>query len=76
MQRLIKEIAKLYVADEAAAQGFEKFYRLRQQVGWTEFVRMMHIIRGLMGTKLFSRRYTELGKEEKDIQQRVFGSPF
>ncbi len=72
MRKLIKQIAKLYAADEAAAQGFQKFYRLRQQEGWTEFVRMMHIIRGLMGTELFSRRYTELSWEEKDVRQRSF----
>jgi hypothetical protein len=72
MQRLIKEIAKLYATDEGAAQGFRKFYALRQGEGWSEFVRMMHLIRGLMGTELFSRRYTKLSQEEKDVKQRVY----
>jgi hypothetical protein len=72
MQRLIKEIAKLYATDEGAAQGFKKFYALRQAEGWSEFVRMMHIIRGLMGTELFSRRHTKLSADEKDVRQRVY----
>ncbi len=72
MQRLIKEVAKLYATDDAALQGFQKFYRLRQQDGWVEFVRMMHVIRGFMGTELFSKRYTKLDQTEKDIRQRVF----
>lgn len=72
MKKFIKQIARLYATDEAAAQGFRKFYFLRQQEGWSEFVRLMHIIRGLMGTEMFGRRHTDLSAEEKDVQQRVF----
>jgi len=72
LNRLIKQIARAYAVDEAARQGFRKFYLLRQQEGWTEFVRLMHVIRGLMGTEMFTSRYTKLSAEEKDIRQRVF----
>jgi hypothetical protein len=72
MRKFIKEIAKLYATDIGVAQGFMKFYRLRQEEGWPEFIRMIHIIRGLMGTEMFSSRYTALTQEEKDIRQRVF----
>lgn len=62
----------MYATDEAAGQGFMKFYRLRQEPGWIEFVRMMHIVHGLMATEMFSARHTKLSQEEKDIRQRVF----
>jgi len=72
LKKFIKQIARLYATDEAAAQGFRKFYYLRQQEGWTEFIKLMHIIRGLMATEMFGLRYTQLNAEEKDVQQRVF----
>ena len=61
-----------YAVDEASRQGFGKFYMLRQQDGWSEFVRLMHVIRGLMGTEMFGSRYTKLSAEEKDVRQRVY----
>lgn len=72
MKRFVKQIAKLYASDEVAAQGFEKFYRLRQEDGWIEFVRMIHIIQGLMAQELLGDKFTELSKEEKDIRQRTY----
>ena len=72
MKRLIQQIARAYAVDEAARQGFRKFYLLRQQDGWSEFVRLMHVIRGLMGTEMFGSRYTKLSAEEKDVRQRVY----
>ena len=62
----------MYARDEAAGQEFMKFYRLRQEPGWLEMIRMIHIIQGLMATEMFSTKFTELTQEEKDIRQRTF----
>ena len=62
----------MYAKDEAASQGFSKFYRMRQDPGWIELVRMIHIVQGLMAQEMFSSKFTELSQEEKDIKQRTF----
>ena len=72
MQKFVKQIAKLYVSDEGAAQSFQKFYRLRQDEGWTEFVRLLHVVQGFMAEELLSDRFAELSPADKDVKQRVY----
>lgn len=72
MKKFVRQIAKLYASDEAAAQEFMKFYRLRDEPGWAEMVRMIHITRGFMAQEMLSERFTELPEKDKDIKQRVY----
>jgi hypothetical protein len=72
LKKFVKQIAKMYASDEAAGQGFQKFYRLRQEDGWSELVRMIHIVQGLMAQQMLSAKFTDLSKEEKDIKQRTY----
>jgi hypothetical protein len=62
----------MYAKDEAAGQEFMKFYRLRQEPGWNELIRMIHIANGLMAQEMLGDRFTELPEKEKDVKQRVF----
>jgi hypothetical protein len=72
VKKFVKQIAKLYATDEAAAQEFKKFWIMRQDPGWAEMVRIIHIVQGLMAEEMFSVKFTELSGNEKDIRQRVF----
>ena len=72
MQKFVKQIAKLYVSDEGAAQSFQKFYRLRQEEGWTEFIRLLHVIQGFMAEELLSDRFAQLSPTDKDVRQRTY----
>ena len=62
----------MYASDEAASQEFMKFYRLREEPGWKEMVRMIHITNGLMAQEMLGDRFTNLPQKEKDIKQRVY----
>jgi len=62
----------MYASDEAASQEFMKFYRLREEPGWKEMVRMIHITNGLMAQEMLGDRFTNLPQEEKDVKQRVY----
>ena len=62
----------MYASDEAAAQEFMKFHRLRDEPGWTEMIRMIHITRGLMAQEMLGDKFTNLLEKDKDIKQRVF----
>jgi hypothetical protein len=72
LKKFVKKIAKMYASDEAAAQEFMKFHRLRDEPGWTEMVRMIHITRGFMAQEMLGDKFTNLSEKEKDIKQRVY----
>jgi len=64
----------MYASDEAASQEFLKFYQLRQEPGWKEMIRMIHIANGLMAQEMLGEKFTDLPAEEKDIKQRVYAN--
>lgn len=72
MKKFVKQISKLYSSNEEAAQEFMKFYRLRDEPGWIEFVKIIHITRGFMAQEMLGDKFTNLPEKEKDIKQRVF----
>lgn len=72
MKKFVKQISKMYASDEAASQEFMKFYRLRDEPGWTEMVKIIHITRGLMAQEMLGDRFTGLSEKEKDVKQRVY----
>jgi len=74
MRKFVKQIAKVYAADEGALQGFRRFYSLRNDPGWTEFIKMLHLTQGLMAQELLSDKFTEKNREDKDILQRTFAN--
>lgn len=74
MRKFVRELCKIYANDENALHGFHKFYDLRRDPGWTEFVKLLHLTRGLMAQRLLSDKFAELSADDKDVLQRTFAS--
>jgi len=72
MRQFVREILKIYFKDEGMQQSIEKIYRMRQDPGWAEFVKIIHIVRGFMAQEMLGKKYTELNAVEKDVTQRTY----
>lgn len=72
MQRLLNEFAKLYNSNTQFQNKFEQYARSLKS-GDQEFYKdTLMILKVLMDEDMFSKKYTNLPAEEKDVLQRTY----
>ena len=72
MRSLLNQFLTLYVTNDEFKRKAEGYQRALKSPDW-EFLRdVIYIIRGEMANEFFSKRHTNLSKEEKDVVQRAY----
>jgi len=72
MKHLLNEFTDFFLKSEEFQREVTNLQRAIQSEQWGFYRKLLVTIRGMMATDMFSKRYTGLTPEEKDVMQRTY----
>jgi len=72
MKVLLNEFTEFFLKSEEFQREVTNLERAIQSEQWKFYRKLLMSIKGMMATDMFSKRYTVLTPEEKDVMQRTY----
>ena len=72
MKNLLNQFAEYFEKNEEFQRELVDFQRAIKSKQWKFYGRLLMTIKGIMANDMFSRGYTNLSQEEKDVMQRTY----
>ncbi len=72
IEKFLGKLSREFWATEENQRQYAHYHDMTKMKGWNTHQTLLIKIGNELSTYMFSKEYTELSKEEKDIQQRAF----
>lgn len=72
MKSLLTQFIELFDKEEEYKRRLANYQRILKTEEWQFFRDTLMTIRGTMATDMFSRKYTDLNVQEKDVIQKTY----
>lgn len=72
MKNLLSQFIDLYDNEEEYRKQLARYSHATKTKEWAFFRDTLMMIKGVMASDMFSRRFTDLDQQEKDVNQRTY----
>ena len=72
MKNLLNQFIELYDTEEEYRRQLANYSHATKSNEWAFFRDTLMMIKGVMASDMFSRRFTDLDQQEKDVTQKTY----